>query len=341
MMGERVMRPWIRTGTLTTAMVASWVAGGFASPLSSRLLPLVPPGAEIVAGFENHSGPTARGRLLLTTHNNRLDLDDWQALTGVDSKRFFDEIVEVAAAPSGGELSEHMLLVSGRFDRERIVRSLEENGARAQEFQGQRIHMIDPLSRERGDLVGVRWLAILNNSIGILGTQRLVQQALRRYADHAVTDSILYERLALLQPDVTSWNVLAPARNTARQLSFAQPYTAWAQLQEDADVLTVAVRFGKKIRVDFSIHANDGHGSEFFTRKAAMFTDALGAGPEPEAQRQLQNFSLEPNRVRGSVEFTSSQFEAWCDRLYTLRASARSSAAEPKSSPPPDLFRQR
>src|SRR4051812_22550434 len=99
------MRPFVTRGLCTGVLAAFLVGTGFASPLSSRLLPLVPPGAEIVAGFENHRDSNSRGRLLLTTHNNRLDLDDWQSLTGVDSKRVFDEVVEVAAAPSGGALS--------------------------------------------------------------------------------------------------------------------------------------------------------------------------------------------------------------------------------------------
>jgi hypothetical protein len=280
-----------------------------------------------VAGFENHSGPYSHGRLLLTTHNNRLDLDDWQALTGVDSKRVFDEVIEVAAAPSGGALSEHLLLVAGRLDRERIFRSVEENGAHSLRFQGERIFLIQPLARERGDMLDVRWLAILDNSIGIFGTPWLVQQTLRRYADHAVADSELEERLALLRLDVTSWNVLVPLRKTANKLSFGLAYSAWSQLQEDADVLTVAVRFGPKIRIDFSIHADAARGPEFFIRKAGIFSDALGSGPNSEAtspqeaQRRLQNFSLEPNRVRGSMELSGSEFAAWCDHLYMVRAS--------------------
>jgi len=265
--------------------------------------------------------------LLLTTHNNRLDLDDWQALTGVDSKRVFDEVIEVAAAPSGGALSEHLLLVAGRLDRERIFRSVEENGSHSVRFQGERIFLIEPFARERGDMLDVRWLAILENRIGIFGTPWLVQQTLRRYADHAVADSVLEERLALLRPDVTSWNVLVPLRKTANKLSFGPAYSAWSQLQEDADVLTIAVRFAPKIRIDFSIHADTARGPEFFIRKAGIFTDALGTGASPDAnspqqaQRRLQNFSLEPNHVQGSMELSSSEFAVWCDHLYMGRAS--------------------
>jgi len=286
---------------------------------------MVPPGAEIVAGFENQRGSNSHGRLLLTTHNNRLDLDDWQALTGVDNKRVSDEVIEVAATPSGGPLSEHMLLVAGRFDRERIFRSIEQNGAGSVAFQGERILLIKPLTRERGDMLDTRWLAILDNRIGILGIPRLVQEALRRHADHAPADAILEERIRLLRPDVTSWNVLVGSRKTTKNFAFAQPHSAWAQLQQDADVLMVAVRFGSKIRIDFSIHADVDRGPDFFTRKAGFFTDALKTAPSPDAKRQqaqLQNFSLEPNRAKGSVELSSSQFEVWCDHLYRVRGSA-------------------
>ena len=119
-----------------------------------------------------------------------------------------------------------------------------------------------------------------------------------------------------MRPDVSSWNVLVPPPQTARKLSFGRPYSAWAQLQEDADVLMVAARFGSKIRIDFSVHADSGHGQEFFNRKAGFFTHALGTGPNPgatspqDAPFRLQNFSVEPNRVQGSVELTNSEFEA-------------------------------
>jgi hypothetical protein len=327
------MHPTVVKGFLTVALTAFFAGSGSASPLNSKLLPLVPGGAEIVAGFENHPGPYVHGRLLLTTHNNRLDLDDWQALTGVDNTRIFDEIIEVAASPAEGKLSEHLLLVAGRFDRERIFRSAEQNGAHSTGLDGQRVLLIKPFARERGDMLDDRWLVILDNRIGMLGTPWLVQQALRRYADHSVPDPVLEERLTLLRPDVTSWNVIVPAGRNAKRIKFALPDGAWAQLQQDADVLMVGARFGARIRVDFSIHAKAERGAEFFTRKAAFFTDALAFAPGPEstppeaAPQRLQNYSLESNRVQGSVELSTRQFQAWCDQLYRVQAPALQTAA--------------
>ncbi len=113
-------------------------ASGFGSPLNNRLLPLVPAGAEIVAGFENYPDAHRHGQFLLTPHNNRLDLGDWQALAGVDPKRNYQEFIEVTSSGAQqGTLSEHLLLVAGSFDRERIFKAAELNGAERSQFESE------------------------------------------------------------------------------------------------------------------------------------------------------------------------------------------------------------
>jgi hypothetical protein len=330
---ECVMCSYFGKGLFSVLLSAFLAVSGFASPLSSRLLPLVPPGAQIVAGFQNPVAGYSHGRLLLATRNNRLDLEDFQALTGADARRVFDEIIEVALAPSGGALSEHMLLAAGRFDREQIFRSLELNGAANTQYQGTRIALIKPLTRELGDMLDTRWMVILDNRIAIFGTPSLVQEALRRYTGHALPDSILEERLSLLRPDVTSWNVLVGSAQSESSMSFEQPQSAWAQLQQDSDVLMVSARFGSKVRIDFSIHARAGQDQEFFMRKAGFFTDALRSGetreasPPSEAPSRLQNFSLESGRVQGSLELSSQQFSSWCDAIFLARVTITPPAA--------------
>ena len=303
-------------------------SGAWASPLSSRLLPLVPSGAAIVAGFENHGNSSAHGHLLLTTRNNRLDLEDFQSMAGVDSNRAFEEVIEVATATPSGHLSEHLLLVGGRFDRERIYGSLELNGAKSQMFRGLKVLLIRPFARERGDMLETRWLVILESKTALLGTPLMVQEALLRKEDHALPDSVLEERLRLLRRDVHSWNVLAEGLRAPTRIDFAQPHSRWAQLQEGADVLMVAVRFGSKIRVDFSIHADAAEGAEFFERKAQVFADALADVPREDRtsagpKGRLGNLVLQSNRVQGSVEMSFHQFERWCERVYLDRAVAR------------------
>lgn len=319
------MGPYRAECLFAVVLTSAFATPGFASPLGSRLLPLVPPGAEIVAGFQNPHDPTLAGHLLLTTHSNRLDLDDWQALTGVDNKRIFDEAIEVAASPSGGILTEHLLLVGGLFDRERIYAAAEQNGAERTEYQGQPVLLIKPFAREAGDMQVTRWLVILDNRTGIFGTPFMVQKTLIRYANHAVPDSILEERLSQLRPDVGSWNVLVPSPKATRNIRFRQPQSAWARLQEDSEVLMVGARFGPRIRVDFSIHAKTEQNAEFFAQKTALFSDAFEEGSQSHSQpsqRRVENLSVAANRVQGSIAMSRAEFDAWCAQLIRIPAAS-------------------
>jgi hypothetical protein len=295
---------------------AVFTASSFSSPLNSKLLSLVPPGAEIVAGFENHPAGNRPGRLLLVTHNDRLDLDDWQALAGVDSKRVIDEVIEVAAASSTGRLTEHLLLVAGSFDKERIFNAAALNGAERSGYQGESLMLIKPFAREQAEMLDTRWLVILNNRIAMLGTQSMVQRALYRYATHPDIDMPLMERLSQLRPDVTSWDVLLVSSMARGSVIIKQKNSPLTRLIDGAEVLMLGARFGPKIRVDFSLHAGSNRETAFFKQKAASFADVFekdsvqSNSPLPASHR-LGNLGLEPNRIYGSIELSAKEFEEW------------------------------
>lgn len=301
----------IRSVLYAPVLLAVGVVPCHASPLNFTLLPLVPPGAQIVAGFENYFDSNRHGILLLSSHYDRLDFADWQSITGVDSKRSLHEVIEVAGATPQGELTEHLLLVAGRFDRELIFKSAQMNSAGKVEFEGHPVILIKPFAREKGDMVDTRWMAILENRIGLLGSRAMVQQALRRFANHADTDMILRERLSQLRRDVTSWNVLVAARVKGRQF-LLHPGSAWAPLLDRAEMLTVGVRFGSKVRVDFSVHTSSGEGADFLAEKANSFR-AIFAGELPADSREgrLRDLIIETGHVLGSIQMSSSQFDEW------------------------------
>ena len=309
-------------GSTTRKLIGSLIfatfftGSGFASPLNSKLLSLVPPGAEIVAGFENHPEAHRHGQLILSTHNDRLDLDDWQALAGVDSKRSFEEVIEVAAsAPGRGMLTEHMVLVAGRFDKERIYRAAQMNGSQKADYEGQTIMLIEPFTREKGQMLSTRWLVILDNRIGILGTPFLVLSALHRYQAHPDIDMALTERLSQLRSDDSSWNVLIWSPRVLTNYTVALSESPWGRLLEDTEVLMIGARFGSKVRVDFSLHASRDRGAEFFKRKAVLFAEVFSGEPSSQTDapqmRQLEDLSFDPDRVQGSIQLSLVQFEEW------------------------------
>lgn len=311
---------------------------GFASPLTSKLLSLVPAGSEIVAGLENRHDAATSGHLFLTTRNNCLDLNDWLALAGVDTARVFNEVIEVATSTPGARLAEHLLLVSGKFDGERIFRAAEQNGSEAVDFNGYKVLVIKPFPRELRDMRDTRWLVIINNQTAFFGTPFSVQEALQRYVTHALPDRILEERLSQLQPDVFCWNVLVQAPSLNKNITFARPRTAWARLMEDAEVMMVGARFGPTTRVDFMISARSDRGSAFFGEKAEIFTELfaedalqLPAGSAPKIQSHLETVNVAADRIEGSIAISSGQFDAWANQLSMLMGNH---GAAPKRTAP-------
>jgi hypothetical protein len=327
------MRPWIAKCCWAVTLTSVTVFG-FASPPGFKLVPLVPGGCEIVAGFENGHDAQTAGRLLLTTHNNRLDLDDWLALAGVDNERVYDEVVEVAASSPRGESREHLLLVAGRFNAELIYRSLESNGAKTTHFDGLKIILIEPFAREKGDMLETRWLVILSDRIAMFGTPVLVQNALGRHFNHAVPDPVLLERLSQLRPDITSWNVLESSPIAAKNMSFPKAHGAWARLMEDSDLLMVGTRFGPKIRVDFLVSAA-GREEAYFQHKAALFSDVFGQASSTEGtvsesfEVRLLNVQIDQHRIRGSVALSRKQFYEWREGQIAHNMVSRKPGARP------------
>ena len=220
----------------------------------------------------------------------------------------------VTSQSAEGELpTEHLLLIAGQFDKDRIYGAAEQNGAQRSAYDGETVMLIQPFTREKGEMQDLRWLLIVENRIGIFGTPFLVQQALHRYQTHADVDRLLKERLSQLPHDVSSWNVLVST--TDRKSLNMHEGSRWAGLVEEAEVLIVGARFGPKVRVDFLLHANSIHGAGFFQQKVSSFAQVFaGVLPNGSEERRLAKVSLEPDRVRGSIELSKRQFQMWCEQ---------------------------
>ena len=185
--------------------------------------------------------------------------------------------------------------------------------AQRSEYDGESVLLIQPFTREKGEMQDVRWLIILENRIGIFGTPLLVQQALRRYQTHADVDRPLKEKLSQLPHDVSSWNVLVSAED--RKNIYVHTGSRWEGLVDEAEVFIVGARFGPKVRVDFLLHADSSHGAGFFRQKVSSFVQAFASVlPGGSEERRLAKASLDPDRARGSIELSRRQFEMWCEQ---------------------------
>ena len=179
-----------------------------ASSTDLRLMQLVPPDSQIVAGMLSPSRQGQPSCFLLVTENNRTDHQDFFALTGADTSRIIRQVVFVAAVGRKGPLSEHSLLVSGHFDREAIFRAA--HNATTDSYRDVTVLVVPAFERERSTFNEVRWLAILDSNIAIFGTVDSVQRELDRKIANRPPDSFLMERLGRLGREDETWCLLPP-----------------------------------------------------------------------------------------------------------------------------------
>jgi hypothetical protein len=286
---------------------------GYSAPLDFKLLSLVPPGAQVVSGFQNNQRVhAASGPLLLSTHNNGLDLQDWVSIAGVDPERRYDEILQVTFAPPDAFLKEHLLLVSGKFRREKIFHSAELNGATRAKYLAETLLVIEPLAREKEEMEDTRWLAILDDRIAIFGTRWMVEQAVRRFENRAVPEPALVKHLALLRHDVDSWNLIMALRFPATSV-FLQPTSPWSGLFDHAEYLLVSTSFDAKIRVDLLLQIKDEKRSVDLNQRAVQFSRAFAPDGSGDGSRppEIKNLQVEQNEVRASIVLSNKEFVDW------------------------------
>jgi hypothetical protein len=312
-------------------LVAASQFSGFASPAQSKLIPLIPREAQVVAGVEDPGNPDTRGHLLLVTVKNTFDFDDCLSLTGVDTHRGVDETIWIAASSPQGELDEHMLLVAGRFDRAHIFQAAGQNGAATSIYRGLEVLLVKPFGREERQMHDTRWMAILDGRTVVLGTPWLVQKALDRYVGHEPTDSLVADRLGHLHPQVNSWSVVVmPHGGSLKHAALGQSSAPWIDLLgkemlDGAEELTLGIRYGSTSRVDFVVRkAGDRKtSSRTNTADGVARRQLFEAGSSQRLRPRFENLTIEQNLIRGSIVLPGKQL----DECFTLVSCGRPDAS--------------
>ncbi len=286
------------------------------SPSDARLIALIPAGAQSVAGIEKPQNP--HGHVLLVTHNNILDTEDWLALSGVDSHRGVDKLVWVAASSAGGALKEHLLLAAGSFDRAHIFAAAKQNGATSMWYDDIEALEIRPFAREKDEMRDTRWLVILDGQIAIFGSPAIVRQALDRHVAQAPADPQLLDRLEQLHTDVDSWNALRlPSSARDRQAVLGEFPGAFPPLFDSVSDLLLAVRYGSSTRVDFDARVA---GSSHIASAQNLFADPsspLSAFLD-HSRPHVADFVADSGHVHGSLVLSKKEFEASLDTLRRM-----------------------
>jgi hypothetical protein len=275
-----------------------------------RLLPLVPPGAPIVAGM---NAPPPQGQpdsFVLVTHNNTADLADFFALSGADDSRIIHQVILVAAADSNGGLGEHSLLVSGHFDQARIYRSAGDRGVSVFNYRGLTGLVVQPFAREHGRFNEVRWLAVLDSNILLFGTTASVQQELDRHLAHSEPDPLLMQKLARLHRDDETWCVLSlPAQNVEIRNALWALDPKLADLVQKGDAFQFGIRYGRHIEFEYEVNTAS-------SRDTQTISDSLAqtlVGPQATGSSLLPppDMNRDGASVHNVVRISRAQYDAW------------------------------
>ena len=281
----------------------------WASP-DPRLLSLVPPGTQIVAGVSNPMLHGRTGGFLLMSNEDVVDHHDFISIVGVDDSLIIDQMLFVAGGSDTSKSGEHGLLMSGHFDQQRIFKAALENGASVSEFRGIRVLVQRPLGREIGTFKDVRWLALIDSTVALFGTISSVQQELDRHLAGSAVDPSLMQKLARLRRDDATWSVLGavkPNDQIKHVLGSLDP--TLSNLVQDGDSVQFGVRYGKKVEVEYEITSPSSASAQ--ANANSLTHSPIGGNRKGSYLLPHQDLTGDSAFVRGVVKVAMTRYEAW------------------------------
>jgi hypothetical protein len=285
------------------------VAVTWASP-DPRLLSLVPPGAQIVAGLSNPMLLSGETGFLLMSPNNVVDRRDFISLVGVDDSVVVHQMIFAAGGSDTSKLGEHSLLMSGHLDQKRIFKAALENGASVTEFRGIQVLVQQPLARERSTFKDVRWLAVIDSTVALFGTISSVQQELDRHLAGSAVDPSLMQKLARLRRDDATWSVLGTVKcNDAVKHALGSLNPILANLVHEGDSLQFGVRYGRKVEVEYEITSPSSASAH--ANSDSLTQSLMGGNLKGSSLLPHHDITGDSASVRGVVKVAMTRYKAW------------------------------
>jgi len=278
-----------------------------------RLLPLIPPGSEVVAGIHAPRVEELPSNFLFITKNNRVDLDDFIAITGSDQSRVINEVIFTASSGQNGKPVEHSILVSGHFNQDRIFRVPSAN-ATQRRYRDIDLLDISPFERERSFFKHRRWLVFIGSSTAIFGTEASVQAEIDRSLAGSPPDAAILQRLAHLRRDNDAWSLVPSIGHSAavlRELRMLDPVLA--NLAESGDSLAFGIRYGRHVELEFDIELNSR--SDTTSLSDPVSQPPAGLGNQESLLLSHPGISgIGDPAVHRVLKLSKAQFEKWIDR---------------------------
>jgi hypothetical protein len=263
----------------------------------------------VVAGMDTPPPKGRPGSFVLISHDNSVDLDDFYALTGADSSRVIRHAIFVAIADDTGYLREHSVMLSGHFDRERIYKSAVNGGAPVFSYRGIPVLAVEPFAREAGELIGVRWLAVVDSEVLLFGTIPRVQQELDRRLAGSPADPLLVNKVVRLRHDDETWCVLSPPffkEQIRKALAAIDPTVA--DLAADGDAFQFGIRDRRQVELEYEITTASATGGR--TISGSLMQSLAGPGKGSSFLPSVDT-TRGGKTVRGVLKIPPAQFSRW------------------------------
>ncbi len=298
------------------------VAMTWASP-DLKLLSLVPPGTQILAGVTKQLPLDLPDGFLLLGPCNAVDRSDFLSLVGVDDSMIIHQIVFAAGGSDRSKSGEHSLLMSGHFDQKRIFRAAVENGGRISEFRGIKVLVQKPLPRDLGRMQDVRWLAVIDSTVALFGTVSSVQQELDRQLAGSAVDPSLMQKLARLRRDDATWSVVgAIERNDKVWDALGSLDPVLANLTHDGDSFQFGVRYGRKVEVEYEIKSSSSASAQ--ANSYSLTQSLVGGELRGSSLLPLHDVTEDSASLRGVVKVPMTRYKAWLDGVARLAVADQS-----------------
>jgi len=273
-------------------------ASGLAMQTNVSLLSLVPQKSDIIVEVAPLQKAGQPRYFVLFTLANRIDYEDFLAVAAVDPTLRLDRMIFTATNGATKATAEHSLIAGGHFDADRIRGRVSSNQGLL-DYRGVPICVVPPLGRESSYFQQDRLLAILGSDLALFGTPDSIRVEIDRLLDGAVVDTLITQKVGLLNRKVDSWYLVHSPSQSASFAELLGTLDSKLGYIVQANELLFGLRYGK--RVEF----------EYATR--SILPARAGSDRQQGAKSMLGKEGTETEAVVKIVRIERGRFGKWLE----------------------------
>ena len=246
-----------------------------------------------------------------------MDMDEFVSLSGSDASRVIYQIIFAAKPGMAGNPEDHSVLVSGHFDRQRIYQSAINGGATSTNYHGFPVLEVKPFRHNENGMDEVRWLAVLDSGVLVLGSIAIVKEELDQQLASTVPDPRLMQLLAALRRDDDAWSVVLSGRSYGVREALMALSPELAEMAA-GKTLRLGIRYARSVEFEYAI--DEASENQPVLEPNSGSSTALRA--PPGSFSLLGSLQLQSNRaggIQGVIKVSKERYDRWVSELSRRR----------------------